>query len=76
MILAIDIGTTAVKCALFAGGGAHAGAAAPGTCIAIERAPVAAEGVRQETDARLWSDAVQTAIARLPRGSSQSPPAC
>ena len=70
MILAIDIGTTAVKCALFAGGeGAGAGAAAPGSCIAVERAPVAAEGVRQETDARLWSHAVRAAVAGLPRAA-------
>lgn len=66
MILAIDIGTTAVKCALFAGG---AGGAEPGSCLAIERAPVAAEGVREEADARVWSDAVQAALARLPHAA-------
>ena len=76
MILAIDIGTTAVKCALF-GRSADAGAqaAAPGSCIAIERAPVAAEGVRQETEPRLWTDAVQAAIARLPQ-AGQAVTAC
>lgn len=76
MILAIDIGTTAVKCALFAGGAGKAasgtaapGSAAPGSCLAIERAPVAAEGVREEADAHVWSDAVQAAIARLPQAA-------
>lgn len=70
MILAIDIGTTTVKCALFArdaGEATRGGVSSPGDCIAIARAPVAAEGVRQETDAQLWSDAVGAAVARLPK---------
>lgn len=82
MILAVDIGTTAVKCALFASGpgasgtgasGAGAGdgaGAAPGSCLAIERAPVAADRVREETDPRVWSDAVQAAVARLPQAAA------
>ena len=70
MILAIDIGTTAVKCALFAGGDtAGADAPTPGACLAVDRAPVTAEGVREETDAHVWSGAVQTALTRLPQGA-------
>ena len=69
MILAIDIGTTTVKCALFARDGDAGGATAPGACMAVWRAPVAAEGVREESDARVWSRAVQTAVARLPQGA-------
>ena len=64
MILAIDIGTTAVKCALFAGGD---NAPTPGSCIAVGRASVAAEGVREETDAYVWSSAVRSAVACLPQ---------
>lgn len=72
MILAIDIGTTAVKCALFARGpGDGSDAVATGSCVAIERATVAAEKVRQETDARIWSDGVQAAIAGLPRSAKE-----
>lgn len=72
MILAVDIGTTAVKCALFASGagGAGAGGAAAGSCLAVERAPVAADRVREETDAHVWADAVQTAVARLPQAAA------
>ena len=74
MILAIDIGTTAVKCALFARDpDDDAGAKETGSCIAVERAAVAAEKVLQETDARLWSNAVRAAIAGLPRSAKAAP---
>ncbi len=69
MILAIDIGTTAVKCGLFAHDREAENDATPGSCIAVGRAPVAAEGVREETDAHVWSNAVQAAIARLPHAA-------
>lgn len=68
MILTIDIGTTTVKCALFSSGEAHNDTTVElGSCVAMERTPVAAHHVNQETDPRLWSNALKAVIARLPQ---------
>ena len=68
MILAIDIGTTAVKCALFAGGNSDvSGEAALGSCVAVRRESMLAENVQEEADACIWSNAVRLAIASLPQ---------
>ena len=60
MIVALDIGTTSAKAALFR---------RDGTCLALERAPIpsiiGANPVEHEIDPRAWTEAVDGMLARL-----------
>ncbi len=60
MIVALDIGTTSAKAALFR---------RDGTCLALERAPIpsimGANPIEHEIDPRAWTGAVDGMLARL-----------
>ncbi len=60
MIVALDIGTTSAKAALFR---------RDGTCLALERAPISsimgANPIEHEIDPRAWTEAVDGMLARL-----------